>query len=319
MLPPLGPTNRTDPKYIRSCLLDLGHVLAAKGQLEPREVYIARRHALSPISQAPQHCQAVLQHYATWLWERRSASNDVYEHMTMLASFWSWCDQYGARNPHEVQESLVNEYLLTLYWQWQCSVCQGMTPFEPRKRKAPSSCTRCAAIGSLAKVKRYAQNTVRSHKAKLLVFFDWAKMNRMVVTNPVQRQIAAPSPTIQHYPIETVKELCRYVFSPTADPVEALVLYLIIFHAFSVWELRHAELPSVLPLHNAIPQLSLGEAYYVLVPRPSPTLGDRSPGRPDIRLDFPSSAASRLRPLLDRFEQHRHRHIKDTSNHYLLI
>lgn len=318
-IPPLGPTNRKPPKYIRACLLDLGHLLAARGKLESREAYIARRNALLPLKQAPEHLQALLHRFTTWLWERQTVPANVRDHLEALASFWSWCEQHGIQSPEEVQASLVNDYLLTLYWQWQCSMCHGAMAFEPSDRKAPGVCAHCCTIGSLSKVKRYAQNTVRGHRAKLLVFFDWLKIKRMVVVNPVQRTTPAPRPTIRHYPAEAMRQLCASLPVPDADPVEALTLYLIMFHALSVWELQHAELPTVFSLHQDIPQSKLAEAYYVIVPKPAPSLGDPSPGRPDTRLDFPAKAASWLKPLLERFEQQRQERVRNPKNRYLLI
>jgi hypothetical protein len=63
----------------------------------------------------------------------------------------------------------------------------------------------------------------------------------------------------------------------------------------------------------------LAEAYYVIVPKPAPSLGDRSPGRPDVRLDFPATAAPWLKPLLERFEQQREQMSSNPRNRYLLI
>jgi len=297
-LPSLGPTNRNQPKQIRACLLDLGYVLCAKGKLESWETYIARRNALSPIKQAPQRIQGLLHRYTNWLWERRTVPANVRDHLEALASFWTWCAQRGIYAPEEVQAALVNDYLQTLYWQWHCSTCHSMMTFDPRVREAPKNCVHCSTIGSLTKQKRYAQNTVRAHRAKLFVFFDWLKINRMVVANPVQRKIPAPPPTIQHYPPEVMKQLCTYITLPDADPVEALILYLIIFHACSVWDLQHGELPTVFSMRQDIPPPKLADAYYVIIPKPAPSLGDRSPGRPDVRLDFPAKAAPWLKPLL---------------------
>jgi hypothetical protein len=318
-LPELGPTNRNTPKQVRACLLDLGHVLVAQGRLESWEVYIARRNALSPMARAPEHIQGLLHRYTAWLWERRTVPGNVRDHLEALASFWSWCDEHGVKLPEEVQASLVNDYLLALYWHWQCSACQGVMAFEPRTRKAPKTCTHCGALHSLVKVKGYAQNTVRGHRAKLLVFFDWAKINRMVVTNPIQRKIPAPHATITHYPPDVIQKLYTYVVSPDADPLEALTLYLVLFHALSVWELQHVQVPTLLSLHEDVPLPTLADSYYVIVPKPDPSLGDRSPGRPDIRLDFLPRAEPWLKPLLQRFEDERRATLRNQTNRYLLV
>jgi hypothetical protein len=87
---------------------------------------------------------------------------------------------------------------------------------EPGDRSAPRTCNHCHAVGSLTKERRYAQYTVHGYRAKLFVFFDWLKINRMIVTNPVQRKVAAPNPSIQHYPPEVIRQLCGY----SSDPLE---------------------------------------------------------------------------------------------------
>lgn len=318
-LPELEPTKRNKPKYIRACLLELGHLLVALRKLEPREAYIARRNALLPIKRVPEHLQALLYHYTTWLWEQKTKPGNIRIHLEALGRFWLWGAQRGIKSPEEVQPSLIDTYLLTLYWQWQCSACQQIMDFEPCNRKALKVCTYCGAVHSLNKIRRYSQNTVRGHRSKLIVFFDWAKYNRMVVMNPVQRKVAAPSPNIQHYEPEVIKQLCKYILTPDTDPVEALVLYLIIFHAFSVWELRHAEIPVIFPLREDIPSLRLAEAYYLIVPKREPSRGNRSPGRPSIRLDFPLIAQPWLQPLLERFEYQRQQILENPSNQYLLV
>jgi hypothetical protein len=71
------------------------------------------------------------------------------------------------------------------------------------------------------KEKRLAQNTVRGHRAKLFVFFGWLKMNRLVISNPVQSKISAPSPTIQHDSLDVIKQLGDYLRAADTDPFEA--------------------------------------------------------------------------------------------------
>jgi len=318
-LPPWKRANNRERNIIRICLLDLGHLLVEKGELENREAFTTRRNALRPIQNAPEYIQPVLQNYAAWLWGRQNVPADVGNHLAVLAAFWSWCELQGICGPEGVHNTLINDYLLTLYWQWQCSICQGIMPFDPHERIGPRICAHCCAAGSLCKIKRFTQETVRGYRGKLRVFFDWAKINRMVITNPVQRKVPAPNPSIEHYSPEVIKDLCSYIPAPDADPVEALILYLIIFHAFSVWELRHAQLPTLYPLHDGVRLPTLAESYYMLLPKPAPSRGDHSPGRPKVRVDFPAEAASWLRPLLERYEHERQQVVKNENNSYVLF
>ena|GEM_PF-1103817 len=298
---------------IRAYLLNLGYALVASGELESRETYMARRNALKPIRRAPENVQPILQHYTTWLWEQQHRQKNVGNHLAILASFWSWCDQEGIRGPEMVHAAHINDYLLTLYWQWQCTVCQSVTPFDPHNRQSPDVCSHCCAVGALSKVKWHSQRTVRSYRGALRVFFDWATLNRMVISNPVRPKVSAPKPTIEHYSPEVIKELCHYIPAP-----DALILYLIIFHACDTWELRHAQLPTLSSVSEGT-RSTLAESYYILIPKPAPSRGDRSPGRPHVRVDFPAEAASRLQPLLERYERYRQQVVKNANNRYLLF
>ena len=318
-LPKLEETNRNDPKSIRACLLELGHMLAAQGQLETRDAYIKRRNASSPIARIPEHIRPLLDRYHAWLWERNTTPSNIRLHLDGSAKFWSWAIQRGVKSPEEVQPSLIEDYLLTLYWQWQCSKCEGVTEFDPRNRKPPKTCIHCDALHSMNQVKRDTQNSVRNWRAKLMVFFDWAKGERKALINPVQRRVVAPSPTIRHYLPEVVKALCEYILEPNSEPLEAIVLYLIIFHALSVQELQQAQVPSVIPLNNTISTPSLAEAYYLILPRPKPTKGRVSPGRLSVRLDFPALASDWLKPLLNRYEDQRQKVVKNPDNNYLIV
>jgi hypothetical protein len=98
-----------------------------------------------------------------------------------------------------------------------------------------------------------------------------------------------------------------------------LILYLIIVHACSLWELKHAQLPALLPLNETIAVPSLATSYYVVFPKAVPSRGRHTPGRPSRRLDFPPEAAPWLKPLLERFEQQRRAIVKEANNPYLLV
>ncbi len=314
----LRPANQSRIRLIRGCLLEVGYLLAAKGQMESRETYIATRNALGPLKFVPPHLQERVERYTDWLWERKLTPATIRELLAALASFWTWCGQREVQSPEQVSGGLVTEYLLSLYWKWSCSHCQETMPFEPSNRQAPRRCIHCGAIGTLTQTSWCAQQTVASHRAAVHGFFDWAKANHLVVANPVQRHIPVPPRTIRHYPPEITKRLCSLSALDT-DPTEGLILYLIIVHACSVWELQHARIPTLIPLTEAIHVPSLAEFYYVMLPKAAPSRGKRSPGRPGSRLDFPFEAVSWLKPLLERFEQQRQEIVKDTNNPYLLV
>jgi hypothetical protein len=53
-LPPLGPTGQYRTKLIRSCLIDLGHLLAERGLMEDWYSYLSERRCDQPLEKAPE-------------------------------------------------------------------------------------------------------------------------------------------------------------------------------------------------------------------------------------------------------------------------
>jgi hypothetical protein len=314
----LGPADRESVRAIRGCLHDVGCLLAAKGQMESRETYIAKRNALGPLKYVPQALQALIENYTARLWEKRLKPATVRDQLAALASFWTWCELRGIQSPEQVSGGLVTEYLLSLYWKWCCSRCQATMPFTPSDRQAPRRCAQCGAIGTLIQTSWCAQGTVATHAVALRGFFTWAKVQHLVLTNPVQRRVPLTRRAIRHYPPSITQRLCS-LSDPSTDPTEGLVLYLIIVHACSLWELKHAQLPILLPLNETVPLPSLASAYYIVLPKTDPSRGRHTPGRPSRRLDFPPEALPWLGPLLERFEQQRKRIVKDANTPYLLV
>jgi hypothetical protein len=217
-----------------------------------------------------------------------------------------------------VHPQIISDYLLSLYWQWRCS-CGNTVPFESSHRKAPGKCSSCRHGGSYKKVTRYAQNTVRAARARLKMFFEWAKISRKVIANPVKKKTKAPSPKIRHYPPSILRELCVFIASPKSNPTEALMLYFIIFHAFSIAELREVRMPYVSSIESRGKIQSLADAYCVFVPRRRPSLGRKHAGRPDTRIAFPSAAKPWLYSLLLRFQEERSKLLRNKNRDYLFV
>src|SRR5258708_2303294 len=172
----LVPANRQRPQFIRQCLLDVGYLLAAKGQIESRETYIAIRKALGPLKYVPSCLQGRVERYTDWLWERKLTPAAIRAQLAALASFWTWCELRDIQSPELVSGGLVTEYLLSLYWKWRCTHCQGTMPFEPSNRQAPQRCAHCSAIGTLIQTSWCAQQTVANHRTAIRGFFDWARV-----------------------------------------------------------------------------------------------------------------------------------------------
>lgn len=316
VLPSLPATNRNIPKQIRACLLRLGRILEARGAIESHELFIAQRNALMPVSKAPQKIQTTLQLYASWLWQRQTVAANVRDHLEALASFWTWACAIGIEHPAQVSSRLIADYVLNLEFQWQCS-CGHTQRFEAGG-KDPPICPACDS-GALTRVQRYARNTVRNVHARLFTFFEWAKLSRKILDNPVKHNIKAPPARIQHYPPEMIRELCGKIRSEECDPVMAIMLYLIIFHALTPWELRHAKMPRVVSFPSRAVVENLIESYCIYVPETRPSLGRKSLRRPETRVAFASAARPWLSKLLEQFIRVRESVLRGRRSDYLFV
>jgi hypothetical protein len=304
-MPPLPPSHRYIPKMIRSSLLDIGHMCAKRGELEPYPQYIARRNALAPIAHAPPLLQPLLHSFSNWLCSRQAKFTTIRHHLAAASTFWLWCFERKVKHPQAVTPSLINAYLLGLYWQWQCGRCAATAYCADESDNAPGRCLQCQRARSMSRTQRYSQNHIRRIRASLFIFFQWAVLARRAMINPVQRKVAAPQPKIEHYAPEVLSQIAHFIVAPDADPTTALLLYLILFHLATAYELRHLRIPATLSLDSKQVSTKLSASTFLTLPKRQPSLGITHPGRPGGRIDFHPQAQSWLHPLLDRFEAER--------------
>src|SRR5215204_5171492 len=109
------------------------------------------------------------------------------------------------------------------------------------------------------------------------------------------------SDSIRRYDDNVVQRLCRYMVSPDADPEEALVLYLIIFHLLTVTELCNAKIPSLAAETSPGDCDRAKDFEYLLLPVRKLSRGRHSPRRDGPMMKFPKEAAGWLGPLLERY------------------
>ncbi|MBC1221177.1 hypothetical protein GNF10_33935 [Nostoc sp. UCD121] len=319
-MPDLNSTqSRHRSKLLRSRLLDLGHILVAKGQLEDFESYCKNKSILRSLENIPQEIQSLLRSFIIWLQKRKNRPSSIHHYVRNLGDFWTWCFQHQLTSLSLIQPCHIKEYLKSLYWQWQCSQCQTSFSSNIYEKLADKKCNYCGIHGNLFQVPRFDNDALRHIKGQLRIFFDWAKIHKLVISNPVQGTIKAPAPKISHYPFEVIQKLSNFIINPQSDPTEALILYLIIFHALTNWELRHAKITDLIYLNKDIYRLSLAETYYIVVPKPPVSKGKVSSGRVSEQLKFSSAASQWLKPLLERFEAQRLQQLKNLNNQFLII
>jgi site-specific recombinase XerD len=292
--------------------------LVARGELETREEYRLKQYALLPINRVPDSFQPMMRRYAEWLRTQKLTFETIRDHMEALAAFINWCGDFKINVPEGVSPSDFNNYLAGLYKQWKCLACAGTINLSPNEPTLLALCPHCSSHNLCVEVGRYNHHTVRKECSKLKKFYTWAKLNRLTVINPVKRKIMPPQPGVRHYPPEIMRKLAATIIDTSTDPVEALSLYLIIFHALSIWELRHAELPTIFRIKQDHSN-SLAEAYYLTIPERTPSRGKRSSGRQGTKLCFPAEAVQWLKPLLERYDKQRMGKTQNANNRYLLV
>lgn len=317
LLPRLPKTKRTIPKQVRMCLLDIGHILAARGEMNDWETYIDRRHSLQPIKRAPASMRGRLREYAEWLLKKQRTFKTVRHHLDALAGFTTWCQLNKVKLPADISPYVINRYLQAVRWQWKCSACAGELAIRLTDDETPKICVNCGDARQIIKVERESNRFEQSLRSCLKVFFDWMLSERMISYNPVQTNYVTGVNRISHYPVEVIRPLCAYVTSPDADPMEALILYLILFHALSGDELRRSLIPAKAGDDTKVSMLS--DAYYLHVPARPTSRNNHSCGRPNQRIDFQPEFVEWLRPLLERFETQRQQNLTSSSNRYLLV
>jgi hypothetical protein len=305
LMPPLRGSNRNVPKQIRRSLLEIGHLAAERGEIEPYVEYLQRRAWQAPMARAPQLIQPLLNAFADWLVARQSKPSVLEHHLRRLEKFWHWSFERSITQASGVSREHIGTYLAGLYWRWQCDHCGEMAYCADEFEKTPRSCARCQRTQGLHRVPRYRQNTVRQHRATLFTFFEWARLTRRTIGNPVMSKVAAPAPTIQHYPPQLLQQIGRLIAGEPEDATAALMLYLIVFHLATVQELRYLRLPHLTSLATRQHSVPLSTDTVLLLPKRQASLGIAHPGRPGGVIRFHPRAQPWLTRLLIRVERER--------------
>lgn len=135
----------------------------------------------------------------------------------------------------------------------------------------------------------------------------------------MQRRAREDEGEITHYSERIFEKLFAHLKSPEADSEEALALYLILFHAFKVAELRLAQIPALALQTGEQSRASLTENYYLLIEPQLRPRANNAGRRPSPRIDLHLEAAHWLKSMIARFEQYRATTGCSSLNKYLLV
>jgi hypothetical protein len=245
-----------------------------------------------------------------------------------VSAMLNWAVSHGISALTEINAIVFSNYQDTLFWKHECGNCGKCVPFESYEKR--QQCINCGATSSYAPVRRLSRRSIVVIISRLRVFFDWAYLQGLVASNPVQSikgtskaitfdlsngrgKTVEVANTIRRYDDSVLQRFCEYLVAVNAEPEEALILYFVIFHLLTLNQLRNLRIPSL--LNSA---LGHAENYqYLVLPSTKPTRGKRSSNRAK-KIKFLPTALPWLVPLLERYYKKRHNLGKARHCEYLI-
>lgn len=350
-LPQLGQTNSVKIGFIRSCLFELGDLLAERREIQDRGSHLHD----NSLGRFLQRCSAVfLTHvsgFQQWLVSGMlnptiqlpltvepltNAPLTIVERVSAVIRFLNFSAAHNIVSLPQIGPSVIAKYQQTMLWQWECKECHNRFPFESSVPIKKCANEECEGVNSYVKIRRLARGTFIVHISHLRIFFDWAQLHQMVQANPFSTiccggartftvrdnrgKLVEISESIRRYDDATVEKLCAYIVSPEADVEEAVVLYFIIFHLFTNSDLRKLRILSPRRTNGPFRTSSGASSLdYLCLPLRQPTRGQRSLTRTDTKIIFPRKALSWLIPILERHYEKRANIVKtDQQQHFLV-
>lgn len=340
-------------QYIRSCLFQLGDVLAERGRMEGWESHLTNGGLRRSLQRTPDAFVKPMTDFQQWLlegnvnpnlqlslWKTQRLSNaarTIVEQLNMVVKFLNFCASRNIGSLPQIGPTAITQYQQTILWQFECKKCRNRIPFTSSRPTGQCVNPSCDAIESYVRTRKLARGTLISHMSALRLFFDWARLQKLVVENPFlaiccggartftvrddQGEMFEVAEAIRRYDDAVVEKLCAYIVSPNAEPEEAIVLYLIIFHFLTNGELRSLRIPSLVSAGSESPDASRSaeDFEYLHLPLRQLTRGNRSVVRTETKIIFPRKALSWLTPLLKRFYQKRAQLVKAQHKQHFLI
>ena len=331
-----GPRRTHRPSHLRSCLEQLGELLLDPVKYE--DLKECQRGPLVPISSLDPKVVGVLEKYDLWLrTERKNTLESRSNHLTTFSRFWKWCGKRGVTSLAMVEAAHVGEYLHTLGLKWKCRHCSFTKNITTRGEDPPTACENsdCREVASFEKVIRCRETTVRGRRARLAVFFGWLKdVETEIEINPAPaadgrrkkrkkagRKTRRNPFTIEYYDWKVIEALLKAIEDPNMPAEEAMVLYLILYHAFYRAELQTVRIPTQCrPIALGVESSESLEDVLSLewLPREA-SRGKQSSGRSAEILRLEPSDEPWLRDLVRRFMQERNQKLRNPKDPYLFV
>ncbi len=260
-------------RRILTALVRVGEVLEADGDLPRREdprsaEVIARR----LITAGPERIVSINRRFLTDLERRGRRPNTLRSYALELARLWDWLVGAGTSDPSQVTSDTWRRYVVH------------------RRRSG-------VAAGS-----------IEATRQRLRCYFMWLRRERLTLHVPVPGLLPTAPVHVRICDPRDFRALVAAIVRGHISSEPALLLYLVMFHAF-----RNFELTRVRAIGYVARQ-------FHLTVEPVPGVGDtpRSAGRPSLVI-LPTAKYRWLGKLLDDVLDARARRIKDSANPYLFV
>jgi len=337
-LPKLSNQGRSRCQLIRSGLLELGNMYLQAGLLPSWESYLNEQRLERYLKATPTIFVEHVAAFERWaaqgmlnpkheisLHESQPLANstkNILETVYAIVVFLNWCVKRNIGSLTDINQNIVATYKETLFWQQECKACRKQIPLDGDNKSETCSNEECRATNSYVKIRRLAHGSVNRFMANLRTFFNWAQLHDVVQEHPFaydtgkvsegtftvmneRGEMIEIADSIRRYDDDVVERLCCYMVAPNADPEEALVLYLIIFHLLTVTELSNAKIPSLAAETPPGDRDRAKDFEYLLLPVRERSRGRHAPRRDGPIMKYPKEAAHWLRPLLERYFEKR--------------
>jgi len=307
-LPSLSGASRKRAQAIRSSLWDLAYIQVALGKLEARKTYLERARIEKLLEQLPEQSRKEISDHVDWMKRVRFSPYTIYTRLILTRQFLNWCHHRGV-GLYEITDFLLEEFEQFYRWQWACTACATQAEYDLYGDHP--ICPRCGA--GMVRTRWHTNRTIAMVCDHIKALLDWVFESNQ--TKTILSVTPCHSLSFRHYPTDVIKQIAKYVASPTADAIEAFVFYLILFHTCSSWELIHAQIPT--DENGRVRELS--NAGCIIIPEREPSRGNLSTGRVEKRIDFDSALTDWLTPLLRRVDEWRGNVLKELNNRYVLL
>ena len=325
-------------QLIRSGLLELGNKLLQAGLLPSWESYLNEQRCERYLKATPavfvEHVAAFQKWAAQGMLNTKhelslhelqplaNSTKNILETVYAIVVFLNWCIKRNISSLTDINQNTIATYKETLFWQQECKACRKRIPLDGDNKSETCSNEECQATNSYVKIRRLAHASVKRFMMNLRTFFNWAQLHDVVQEHPLaydtgkvakgtftvtneRGEMIEIADSIRRYDDDVVARLCCYMVSPDADPEEALILYLIIFHLLTVTELCNAKIPS-LAAETPLGERDRAKDFeYLLLPVRERSRGRHVPRRDGPIMKYPKEAANWLRPLLERYFEKR--------------